>query len=115
MLRLSTVLGVLSVVADGDSDVKFYAPWIALSFAANTMSTVLIAGRLIYERRRLSKILGHDHLVKYLTATAIVVESAVPLTLLGIVSPIVLIHSSSNLALATVFPILWLCLTVRAL
>ena len=54
--------------------------WWTVSVALNAMATALIAGKLIHERRRLSKVLAKDHLVKYTTTTAILIETALPLS-----------------------------------
>jgi hypothetical protein len=85
--------------------------WISLSVAANCISTALIAGKLIYERRRLSTVLGAPHLTKYTVASAILVESAMPLALFGIATAVVF-RSGENVALITIVPSIWFCLSV---
>jgi hypothetical protein len=85
--------------------------WISLSVATNCVSTALIAGKLIYERRKLSTILDATHLVKYTTASAILVESAMPLALFGIAAAIAF-RSGENVVFTTIVPSLWFCLSV---
>lgn len=105
-------MSTLYIATNNDNTLAYETAWVALSVAANTMSTALIAGKLLYERRRLSRILPSCHLVKYVTATAILIESAVPLTLFGVASCIALIQST-NLVLVALFPGVWMCLSVR--
>lgn len=112
MLSVHTTLAVLAVFTIISSSNAIYSTaWVALSVTVNTMSTALIVGKLVYERRRLSKVLAHGHLVKYVTATAILVESAVPLTVVGIISSVVLTRSRNMPLVAVVFSV-WFCLSV---
>lgn len=69
---------------------KLYVSFFALSIALNIMVTGLIAGRLIHARRRISKLLGHSTTLlsgghrDITSATAILIESAVPLAVMGL-------------------------------
>lgn len=85
--------------------------WISLSVAANCIATALIAGKLIYERRRLSTVLDAPHLTKYTVASAILVESAMPLALFGIATAVVF-RRGENVALIAIVPSIWFCLSV---
>ncbi|KAJ3507803.1 hypothetical protein NMY22_g16818 [Coprinellus aureogranulatus] len=107
-LVASLVMAIVAVV--DDSTLIYFSAWIAMSITVNTLSTALIVGKLVYERRRLSKVLAHGHLVKYITATAILVESAVPLTVVGIASSIILTQNT-NISLLGSALTMWFCLS----
>ncbi|TEB22003.1 hypothetical protein FA13DRAFT_1528374 [Coprinellus micaceus] len=116
VLFASFVMAIVAFAANiGTNSLKpsyntLFSTWIALSVASNTMSTGMIAGKLVWERRKLSKALQASHLVKYTTATAILIESALPLALAGIVSSIVFAQRA-NPTLIMVFPGIWICLS----
>ncbi|KAJ3545416.1 hypothetical protein NMY22_g2455 [Coprinellus aureogranulatus] len=107
-LVASLVMSIMAVI--DDSKPIYYSAWISLSITVNTISTALIVGKLVYERRRLSKVLARGHLVKYITATSILVESAVPLTVVGIAASIILTQST-NIAPIGAALALWFCLS----
>lgn len=114
-------MGILATIASNLPDSvlianykAFFSAWITLSVTLNAMTTALIAGKLIYERRRLSKVLAKDHLVKYTTATAILIESALPLSVVGLAAAIVL-NRSENVGANVFFPSFWFCLSVRGI
>ncbi|KAJ3540236.1 hypothetical protein NMY22_g4379 [Coprinellus aureogranulatus] len=107
-LVASLVMSIMAVI--DDSKPIYYSAWISLSITVNTISTALIVGKLVYERRRLSKVLARGHLVKYITATSILVESVVPLTVVGIAASIILTQST-NIALIGAALAVWFCLS----
>ncbi|KDR72353.1 hypothetical protein GALMADRAFT_143195 [Galerina marginata CBS 339.88] len=83
---LHTVLGIFGLaegtIHDATFTVKqinnFTVSWVALAAALNTMLTGLIVGRIIYISR------GNKSYWRYTGVIAILVESAVPMTLAGI-------------------------------
>ncbi len=56
--------------------VNFTAPYLVLSFSLNVLSTLAIAGRLLYYRSRLTRVLGKDGGKRYIGMVAMIVESA---------------------------------------
>lgn len=110
-VRSSEHPAVLAALALAEPGAVYFSAWVALSVTVNTMSTALIVGKLLYERRQFAKVLAHGHLAKYITATAILVESAVPLTLVGIVSSVTLIQNTNMPLMAVAFSV-WFCLSV---
>ncbi|KAF4564829.1 hypothetical protein EYR40_011002 [Pleurotus pulmonarius] len=56
--------------------VNFTTPYLVLSFSLNVLSTLAIAGRLLYYRSRLTRVLGKDGGKRYIGMVAMVVESA---------------------------------------
>lgn len=91
-------LCILLVVAEfkdfGGDNTKLYVAFYSISIALNLMVTSLIAGRLIHARRHISKLLGAStsslsQMHRDITgASAILIESAVPLAILGLGSAI---------------------------
>ena len=75
------------------------ASW-SLSLSLNVIVTILIAGRLVFYRRRLRKVLGSNHGRVYMTILAITVESA---ALYAIFELIVLVTFLTNSATENVF------------
>ncbi|KAJ3542749.1 hypothetical protein NMY22_g3397 [Coprinellus aureogranulatus] len=71
--------------------------WMSVSVSVNVISTALIVGKLTYERWKLSKVLAKGHLVKYSTAATILIESATPLAIIGIIATIALTRTSNQL------------------
>lgn len=70
--------------------VTFAVPWISLTSGLNTIITVLIAGRIIYLSRGIADVLPPEDTRVYTNTVAILVESALPFTLLGIVFAVTL-------------------------
>lgn len=64
--------------------VAFGVPYAALTISLNVLVTSLICFRLLYLRRKVEKVLGPDMAKEYTGVIAIMVESALPFTLLGI-------------------------------
>jgi hypothetical protein len=118
-----SVCGVLTLVGNftffdnllGDNLNSLASAWTSLSAATNCLSTALIAGKLIYHRRKLSAVIDPSHLLKYTAALAILVESALPLALFGIVAAAILNYGTWRLsdATMTIIPAVWFCLSVR--
>ncbi|TEB33318.1 hypothetical protein FA13DRAFT_199694 [Coprinellus micaceus] len=120
-LFASTVCGVLTLIGNftfldnllGDNLNSLASAWTSLSAATNCLLTALIAGKLIYHRRKLSAVIDPSHLLKYTAALAILVESALPLALFGIVAAAILNYGTWRLsdATMTIIPAVWFCLS----
>lgn len=64
--------------------VRFGVPWAALSVALNIVVTALITYQLMRCRKQLKRILPEDALRMYTGVSAILIESALPFSILGI-------------------------------
>ncbi|KAJ7482630.1 hypothetical protein FB451DRAFT_1029873 [Mycena latifolia] len=64
--------------------VNFGIPWLVLTIVFNILVTVMIAGRLLSVQATVNKAVGWPMTKKYTGRLAILVESAMPFTLLGI-------------------------------
>lgn len=88
--------------------------WISFSVSVNVLVTAFISFRLLSQCKRLSKVLGPSHLAKYTGATAVLVESALPYTVAGLIAvifngfPELLFFHGGHIAEAV-----WFCLSVR--
>ena len=71
---------------------NFSVPWIALTSALNLIVTGLIAGRILYMGHKYGQVLSQSksHSSPYTSVVAIIVESALPLSIVGIVFSAVL-------------------------
>ncbi|THU89938.1 hypothetical protein K435DRAFT_781429 [Dendrothele bispora CBS 962.96] len=98
MFLASTALAILSVVESalpGSSFfqthvINFAVPWISLTCTLNAIVTVLIAGRILYARKQIREVMPEIDADVYTGIVAILIESALPFTLVGIVFAIVL-------------------------
>ncbi|KAJ7462821.1 hypothetical protein B0H11DRAFT_1735164 [Mycena galericulata] len=68
----------------GDS-VSFGVPYFWLTISLNIITTSLICGRLLCVRNRVRAILGEQHCHTYTGVVAVLLESALPFTVLGII------------------------------
>ncbi|KIJ53319.1 hypothetical protein M422DRAFT_43020 [Sphaerobolus stellatus SS14] len=84
--------------------VNFAIPWLALTSFFNFMVTCLIAGRIMFLSRRIDKILPAETKVVYAGVVAILVEAAVPTTVLGIIFAVL---EGRNLIESVALSILW--------
>lgn len=87
-----------------EQSISFAIPWISLTCGLNTMITILIAGRIIYLSRAISGILPPENRRIYTNVVAIMVESALPFTLLGIIFAITL---GKNIQESVAFSDIW--------
>jgi hypothetical protein len=86
--------GVGEIVKSRDPDaidlyIHLSSAWQALSVLVTVFVTTSVSYRLIKEQRRLVGLLGRKITGKYLGASAILIESALPFTLLGIATVII--------------------------
>ncbi|KAF9269953.1 hypothetical protein L218DRAFT_4101 [Marasmius fiardii PR-910] len=79
--------------------VDFGVPYIALTISNNVIVTSLICGRLITVKSRMRTAIGPDHAKMYTSVIAIMVESAAPFTILGVIYAITYArHSPTSIA-----------------
>ncbi|KAK1219806.1 hypothetical protein PQX77_017470 [Marasmius sp. AFHP31] len=84
---------------------NFGIPWISLTCALNVILTVLISAKLLWARRRMNRLLQSKEMTDvYTGVVAILVESALPFSILGIVFAILL--AKENFAYA-IFSAVW--------
>ncbi|EJD00199.1 uncharacterized protein FOMMEDRAFT_112550 [Fomitiporia mediterranea MF3/22] len=85
--------------------VNFGVPWVALSVALNIVATTLICTRIMIARRQLNKAQNtNDRMPEYTGAMAILVESSLPVSLLGIVFAVTF---GKNLDISLAFTQIW--------
>ncbi|KAJ7293172.1 hypothetical protein C8J57DRAFT_1041472 [Mycena rebaudengoi] len=68
----------------GDS-ISFGVPYFWLTISLNIILTCAICGRLLSVRNRVRKVLGEQHCQTYTGVVAVLLESALPFTVLGII------------------------------
>ncbi|THV02666.1 hypothetical protein K435DRAFT_852690 [Dendrothele bispora CBS 962.96] len=117
----STTMAIVSAVQSGDTGgflakqtVSFAVPWIALTSAFNILVTALIAGRLLWARNQMRVVLGNEQTSVYTGVVAILVESALPFSIVGIIfaallgkdNPVELVFTSVWGTLAAISPML---------
>ena len=86
------VLGILSTVESalpsqfllGDVVAKFGVPWISISVSFNVLVTAIISSRLMVAHRQLKRFTMATQRQRYAGVTALLVESALPLAISGI-------------------------------
>jgi len=97
----STVLSMISLVQSAlpnanffqKSTTNFSVPWISLTSALNLLVTGLIAGRILYMGHKYGRVLSKtnsSHYNPYTGVIAIIVESALPLSIVGIIFSVAL-------------------------
>ena len=84
--------------------VNFGVPWAALSVSLNIIVTCLITIKLLRARRQLKKSLPEHSLRMYTGVAAILVESALPFSVLGIVFAVTY---GKNLDVGPAFLFVW--------
>lgn len=99
---IESALPLSSVFAK--QSVSFAIPWISLTCGLNAMITILIAGRIIYLSRAISGVLPRENSRIYTNIVAILIESALPFTLLGIIFAITL---GKNIQESVAFSDIW--------
>ncbi|KAF7312205.1 hypothetical protein MIND_00233400 [Mycena indigotica] len=65
--------------------VNFGIPWLVLTIVFNILVTAMIVARLLWVQNKMSSVLGTDVSKRYTGLLAVLVESALPFTVLGIV------------------------------
>ncbi|TFK71054.1 hypothetical protein BDN72DRAFT_895911 [Pluteus cervinus] len=112
LLLASNTLAIISVVQSalpGSSflarpTINFAVPWISLACAFNASVTALIAGRIIYMQKLMSRSISQELKKTYTTVIAILVESALPFTVLGIALAVLLgVDSPGTLSLSIIW------------
>jgi len=70
--------------------VVYAVPWLALTCSLNALVTCLIAGRILYLSRTVRQVLPREVTTAYAGVVAVLVESALPFTILGIIFAVLL-------------------------
>ncbi|KAL0071713.1 hypothetical protein AAF712_000635 [Marasmius tenuissimus] len=84
--------------------VDFGVPYTALTISMNIIVTLLICGRLVAVKNKIQHTLGPHHARMYTSVIAIMVESAAPFTILGIIYVITYArHSPTSIAFVQVW------------
>ncbi|KAK7041930.1 hypothetical protein VNI00_008912 [Paramarasmius palmivorus] len=84
--------------------VDFGVPYVALTLSVNIIVTLLICARLLAVRNQMRTLLGPEHATMYTSIVAIMIESAAPFTVLGILYVITYAqHSSTSIAFVQVW------------
>ncbi|KAA1476441.1 hypothetical protein DENSPDRAFT_861195 [Dentipellis sp. KUC8613] len=113
MIYLTSIaMGIVELVmsAAPESDffrgnvVHFTISWASLSVAVNAVVTLLICTRLLHARRFMDEIMPDGSADLYTSVVAILVESALPVTIIGIVYVVV---DGKNLDVAPAFSFIW--------
>lgn len=86
--------------------------WISLTVALNIILTSMICTRIILARRKIGEVLTPELGAMYSSVLAIVVESAVPLTLVGIGLLVVSVLQNDT---ESAWAFVWAVFTVRFL
>ncbi|KAJ6577325.1 hypothetical protein B0H19DRAFT_553347 [Mycena capillaripes] len=89
----SVAMGITTTIQSGlpggdffdGTTVNFGIPWLVLTIVFNILVTAMIAVRLLSVHSRVNKIVGKEMTKRYTGLLAVLVESALPFTLLGIV------------------------------
>lgn len=85
--------------------VNFGVPWASLAVAYNVVVTALIVGKLLYTRRQIKGVLPAESLRTYTGVAAILIESAMPFSIMGIIFAV--IYSNQNLQYSPAFLFIW--------
>jgi len=88
----SVAMGITTTIQSGlpngdffeGTTVNFGIPWIVLTIVFNILVTLMISVRLLGMHRKVNRIVGKEVTRRYTGLLAILVESALPFTLLGI-------------------------------
>jgi hypothetical protein len=88
----SVAMGITMTIQSGlpggdifhGTTVNFGIPWVVLTIVFNILVTAMIAVRLLSMHSKANKVLGREVTKRYTGLLAILVESALPFTLLGI-------------------------------
>ncbi|KAJ7510321.1 hypothetical protein B0H11DRAFT_2269720 [Mycena galericulata] len=110
----SAVMGIVSTIQSGlpggdwfhGIAVNFGIPWLALTITFNVVTTSMITYRLLTVGRSMQQVLGKERAEVYTGVVAILVESALPFTLLGIGYLITYVRSEPE---ALAFADIWGC------
>lgn len=90
-------------ILDGKSE-NFGVPWVTLTVSLNIILTSMICGRLLFMRRQVRSVLSPEMASMYTNIMAILIESALPFTLLGIAFLVTYVRNDS---IATAFAFVW--------
>ncbi|KAH7928341.1 hypothetical protein BV22DRAFT_1044714 [Leucogyrophana mollusca] len=100
IMLLASVVSSPAQDATGWMSFSFLFPYLSVSLAINVIVSILTAGRLLYHRRRISRVLGPGHGALYTSFAAMIVESA---AVYSVVSLLYLIPYAVNSPLANAF------------
>ncbi|OCH85062.1 hypothetical protein OBBRIDRAFT_839241 [Obba rivulosa] len=97
-------LGILVLVSSGTPGGKFFSgkavdfgtPFYCMAISLNIILTILICGRLLYVSRWVREILGHDASTLYSSVMSIMIESALPYSICGIMFIIPYVRGSDT-------------------
>jgi len=97
-------LGILVLISSGTPGGKFFSgkavdfgtPFYSMAIALNIILTMLICGRLLHISRWVRKTLGHDASDLYTNVMSIMIESALPYSLCGIMFIIPYVRGSDT-------------------
>ncbi|KAF9557470.1 hypothetical protein CPC08DRAFT_710364 [Agrocybe pediades] len=89
----STVLAIMTIIEGARPNsfilsghaANFGVPWISLTVAFNVIVTIMISWRLVSAHYEMNGTLPEEYVATYTGVTAIVVESALPLAISGII------------------------------
>ncbi|KAJ7284607.1 hypothetical protein C8J57DRAFT_696535 [Mycena rebaudengoi] len=92
LLLASATMGIVMTIQSGlpggdifhGTAVNFGIPWISLTLSFNIIVTAMIVFRLLSMHSKANKVLGTEETKRYTGLLAILVESALPFTFLGI-------------------------------
>jgi len=112
MFLASTALSIIAVVQSAlpsssffeTQTIVFAVPWISLTCSLNFVLTALIASRLLWVRREMIRVMPKEVASVYTGLVAILVESALPFTVLGIIFAVLL---GKNLIISVAFSLVW--------
>lgn len=65
--------------------IQFSLPYWSISIALNTLLTLLLVSRLLYMSYNARKALSDDHGKPYISVAAMLLESAAPYTIIGLI------------------------------
>lgn len=65
--------------------VQFSLPYFSISIALNILLTLLLVGRLFYMSERAKRAIGREHAATYSSIASMLIESAVPYAVTGLI------------------------------
>ncbi|KAM5531778.1 hypothetical protein V8D89_014548 [Ganoderma adspersum] len=99
----STAISILSVFQASrptaslwtDTTVQFTVPYFSISIGLNILLTLLLVSRLLYMGYHARRTIGKDHSQTYISIATMLVESAAPYAITGLMFIIMYAHSSN--------------------
>lgn len=108
----TTAMGILTTVQSALPGAEFFSgktvnygvPWISLTVAVNVSLTILICVRILLVRRQMKHCLNGQEFKVYTGLMAILIESSLPFSILGIIFAVAYSRGwSLSLALANIW------------